>query len=140
MRSLVQFERKNKGGYDVCIPLLRSKLFILLTVHWDLTVSGLGCGGWVEWEVTFVESRLSVRATPVSPRRKRRPSLRSQAKARQLRPAQCSVMSNCSASPWTVAHQGPLSTGFPRREYWSGIKPASVRLQSLYALSMLPLL
>ena len=25
------------------------------------------------------------------------------------------------AIPWTVAHQGPLSVGFPRQEYWSGL-------------------
>ena len=25
------------------------------------------------------------------------------------------------AIPWTVAHQAPLSMGFPRREYWSGL-------------------
>ena len=24
-----------------------------------------------------------------------------------------------SATPWTVAHQAPLSTGFSRREYWN---------------------
>ena len=24
-------------------------------------------------------------------------------------------------TPWTVAHQAPLSTGFPRQEYWSGV-------------------
>ena len=24
------------------------------------------------------------------------------------------------ATPWTVAHQAPLSTGFSRQEYWSG--------------------
>ena len=24
------------------------------------------------------------------------------------------------ATPWTVAHQAPLSMGFPRQEYWSG--------------------
>ena len=23
-------------------------------------------------------------------------------------------------TPWTVAHQAPLSMGFPRQEYWSG--------------------
>ena len=28
----------------------------------------------------------------------------------------CSVM-----SPWTVAHQSPLSMRFPRQEYWSGL-------------------
>ena len=25
------------------------------------------------------------------------------------------------AAPWTVAHQAPLSMGFPRQEYWSGL-------------------
>jgi len=29
-------------------------------------------------------------------------------------------MSN-SATPWTVVHQAPLSIGFPREEYWSGL-------------------
>ena len=32
------------------------------------------------------------------------------------------------ATPWTVAHQAPLSVGFSRQEYWSGLLPgASVR-------------
>ena len=26
-----------------------------------------------------------------------------------------------SATPWTVAHQAPLSKGFSRQEYWSGL-------------------
>ena len=26
-----------------------------------------------------------------------------------------------SATPWTIAHQAPLSMGFPRQEYWSGL-------------------
>ena len=25
------------------------------------------------------------------------------------------------ATPWTVARQAPLSTGFPRPEYWGGL-------------------
>ena len=25
------------------------------------------------------------------------------------------------ANPWTVAHQAPLSMGFSRQEYWSGL-------------------
>ena len=29
------------------------------------------------------------------------------------------------ATPWTVAHQAPLSMGFPRQEYWSGLPFAS---------------
>ena len=24
-------------------------------------------------------------------------------------------------TPWTVAYQAPLSIGFPRQEYWSGL-------------------
>ena len=26
------------------------------------------------------------------------------------------------ATPWSVAHQAPLSLGFPRQEYWSGFQ------------------
>ena len=33
----------------------------------------------------------------------------------------CSVMSDSFATPWTVAHQAPLSMTFPRQEYWSGL-------------------
>ena len=25
------------------------------------------------------------------------------------------------ATPWTIAHQAPLSTGFSRQDYWSGL-------------------
>ena len=30
-------------------------------------------------------------------------------------------LSNSFAAPWTIAHQGPLSMGFPRQEYESGL-------------------
>ena len=30
-------------------------------------------------------------------------------------------MSDSFATPWTVARQAPLSMGFPRQEYWSGL-------------------
>ena len=41
-------------------------------------------------------------------------------------PHVCGVLSHFScvqllATPWTVAHQAPLSMGFPRQEYWSGL-------------------
>ena len=34
-----------------------------------------------------------------------------------------SLLSKCPAlaTPWTVAHQAPLSVGFPRQEYWRGL-------------------
>ena len=31
------------------------------------------------------------------------------------------VLSNSFATPWTAAHQAPLSILFPRQEYWSGL-------------------
>ena len=33
----------------------------------------------------------------------------------------CLVSKSCPtiAAPWTVAHQAPLSMGFPRQEHWS---------------------
>ena len=50
-----------------------------------------------------------------------------------------SSVTSDSAIPWTVAHQAPLSMGFPQQEYWSelafpgdlpnpGIKPTSSAL------------
>ena len=36
----------------------------------------------------------------------------------------CAQLLSCillSATPWTRAHQAPLSKGFPRQEYWSGL-------------------
>ena len=58
-----------------------------------------------------------------------------------------SVVSDCT--PWTVAHQAPLSMGFFRPEYWSGmlfpvpvdllnprIKPWSPVLQADSLMSM----
>ena len=30
-------------------------------------------------------------------------------------------MSDSSVTPWTAACQAPLSTGFPRQGYWSGL-------------------
>ena len=54
-------------------------------------------------------------------------------------------------TPWTVARQAPLSLGFPRQEYWSGlpftspgdlpdsgIEPGSPALQADSLLSELP--
>ena len=32
-----------------------------------------------------------------------------------------SLNASYSANPWTVALQAPLSMGFPRQEYWSGL-------------------
>ena len=32
-----------------------------------------------------------------------------------------SVVSDSFVIPWTVARQAPLSMGFPRQEYWSGL-------------------
>ena len=34
------------------------------------------------------------------------------------------------ATPWTAAYQAPLSMGFARQEYWSGVPLPSPRLQS----------
>ena len=33
----------------------------------------------------------------------------------------CSVISDSFGTPWSVAHQPPLSTGVSRKEYWSGL-------------------
>ena len=33
----------------------------------------------------------------------------------------CAQVASNSVTPWTVAHQAPLSMEFPRQEYWSGL-------------------
>ena len=33
----------------------------------------------------------------------------------------CLVVSDSFVTPWSVAHQPPLSTGVSRKEYWSGL-------------------
>ena len=35
----------------------------------------------------------------------------------------CSIIQSCSTleTPWTVAHQAPLSMEFSRQEYWSAL-------------------
>ena len=35
--------------------------------------------------------------------------------------AQSLCLVQLSATPWTVAHQAPLSMGFSRQDYWSGL-------------------
>ena len=46
-------------------------------------------------------------------------------KSGKLRKAKVKVLVTQSCltlgTPWTVAHQGPLSMGFSRQEYWSGL-------------------
>ena len=40
-----------------------------------------------------------------------------------------------SATPWTVAHQAqPLSKGFPRQEYWSGLPFPSPNIWNKYMI------
>ena len=38
------------------------------------------------------------------------------------------------ATPWTVAHQAPLSMGFSRQEYWSGLSGPGLNLSLLCLL------
>ena len=35
------------------------------------------------------------------------------------------------ATPWTAAYQAPLSMGFSRREYWSGVPLPSPPMQGI---------
>ena len=42
------------------------------------------------------------------------------------------------ATPWTAAHQAPLSTGFSRQEYWSGLPFPSPTMLSRLVIFFLP--
>ena len=50
-----------------------------------------------------------------------------------------SVVSDSFATPWTVAHQAPLSMEFSRQEYWSGLAfPPLEYLPNLWFTLKLP--
>ena len=36
------------------------------------------------------------------------------------------VLTHLTVTPWTVAHQTPLSMGFSHQEYWCGLFPRAV--------------
>ena len=40
-------------------------------------------------------------------------------------------------TPWTVAHQAPPSTGFPRQEYWSGMPLPSPHITLLSSICLI---
>ena len=63
----------------------------------------------------------------------------------------CSVVSSSFTTSWNVAHQAPLSMGFPRQEYWSrlpfpppgnppnpGIEPVSPALAGSFFTTVPP--
>ena len=51
----------------------------------------------------------------------------------------CSVAAWLFATPWTVARQAPLSMGFSKQEYWSGLPfPEYYLLNTYYVLDNLP--
>ena len=39
------------------------------------------------------------------------------------------------ATPWTAAHQAPLSMGFSRQEYWSGLPLPSQRMATCICMA-----
>ena len=43
------------------------------------------------------------------------------------------------ATPWTAAYQAPLSMGFSRQEYWSGVPSPSPREIQMYFISTIKL-
>ena len=42
------------------------------------------------------------------------------------------------ATPWTAAYQAPLSMGFSRQEYWSGLPLPSPNMLSRLVITFLP--
>ena len=49
------------------------------------------------------------------------------------------VAKSCTTlvTPWSVAHQAPLSMGFSRQEYWSGLPFPSPPILDTYFLNIL---
>ena len=66
------------------------------------------------------------------------------AKSHQMYPTLCDrIDSNPppmsdSATSWTAAYQAPLSIGFSRQEYWSGVSLTSLNMLSRLVITFLP--
>ena len=67
-------------------------------------------------------------------------SLQSKGLSRVFSNTHCTCMHICfsrvqlCATPWTAAHQAPLSTGFSRQEYWSGLPfPSPIRRHQFFS-------
>ena len=84
---------------------------------WDSQPVGLSSAEWLTigfWMVT----RLPAEKPP------ERKELQNLLRAQLVFMCVCvghSVLSSLFATPWTIAHQAPLSMGFSRQEYWSGL-------------------
>ena len=91
--------------------------------HWDSVLSKWGCTGIYQANIFtasffFSETNADLKKTYCS-------ACNSSWLQIQLGD-DCVVLSHfgCArrvATPWPVAHPGPLSTGFSRQEYWSGL-------------------
>ena len=46
----------------------------------------------------------------------------------------CLLVFDSFVTPWTVAHQAPLSMGFSRQEYWSGLPFPFLVVQTVKSL------
>ena len=91
------------GLWSFCFFFWKNKIMGLNNVKSSLS-SKIFCISWLPWS-GWISQRKSLLA----------------AEMKQARVCvSCLVMSN-SATPWTVAHQTPLSLGFSRQEYWSGL-------------------
>ena len=66
---------------------------------------------WLHWTTQILHNSLSISR-----------ALTPSAKSLFITHA-CSVTESCPTlcAPWTLARQAPLSMGFPRQEYWSGL-------------------
>ena len=67
-----------------------------------------------------------IKFKPNIPQHNRRELEKLNGKAQSFHPSDCSsvaqsCLTDCFVTPWTVARQAPLSMGFPRQDYWSGL-------------------
>ena len=68
-----------------------------------------------------------VEEDPVQPRNKRKKNTKEPRVYNVSVAVQLLSRVRLFVTPWTVAHQAPLSLGFSRREHWSGLPFPSTR-------------
>ena len=101
---------------------------------WRSTVKGRGVEGDESWQLGRSWTTVLAREFGFSSRHNKGPLhgngvvilLLSQRISCCVEDGLCKEVLSCFnrvrlCDPWTVAHQAPLSMGFPRQEYWSGL-------------------
>ena len=126
--AVLKSRSEEKGVHSVPGPmtLQLSKMFFNTEQHWNPRGQNHTCGKKLNppkdrWCWGFQEQKRNVILHPIYHLRKYNPAYSLICCYLLLLLFSHKVISDSFVNPWTVAHQAPLSMGFSRPKYWSGL-------------------